>query len=90
MTGDTESAASDEKTGLRNTNNLFTTALHSQKRHRLTASCGFYRLAASNSNSVEFIRLQQVCENQACCKSIFADLLRAAETTCIKLVDKKS
>ena len=78
------------KTGLRNTNDLFATALHSQKRHRLTASYGFYRLAASSSNSVEFIRLQQVCENQACCKSIFADLLRAAETTCIKLVDKKS
>ena len=68
---------------------MFATALHSQKRHRLTASYGFYRLAASSSNSVEFIKLQQVCENQTCCKSIFADLLRVVETTCIKLVDKK-
>ena len=45
--------------GLRNTNNLFATALHSQKRDRLIASYGFYRLAASSSNSVEFIKLQQ-------------------------------
>ena len=42
--------------------------LHRLKRLRLDASCGFYRLDAglsSNcSRSVDFIKLQQVCENQ--------------------------
>ena len=35
-------------------------------------------------------KLQRVCENQTCCNLIFADLLQVVETTCIKLVDKKS
>ena len=47
-------------------------------------------LAASCSKSFEFIKLQQVCENQTCCKFIFADLLQVVETVCINLVDKKS
>ena len=68
--------------------------IHSQKRHRLAASCGFYRLAASLSTScsklVNFIKLQQVCENQTCCNLIFADLLQVVETTCIKLANIKS
>ena len=68
--------------------------VHSQKRHRLAASCGFYRLAASLSTScsnlVNFIKLQQVCENQTCCNLIFADLLQVVETTCIKLANIKS
>ena len=68
--------------------------LHSQKRHRLAASCGFYRLDASLSTScsklVNFIKLQQDCENQTCCNLIFADLLQVVETTCIKLANIKS
>ena len=40
------------------------------------------------SKSVEFIKLQQVCENQTCCNLIFVDLLQVAETSCIKRVDK--
>ena len=79
--------------------------LHSQKRHRLAASCGLYRLAASchqvaatllTSSSCskpvdhDFIKLQQVCEDQTCCNLIFADLLQVVTTTCSKLVDIKS
>ncbi len=33
---------------------------------------------------VDFIRLDQVCEHQTCCNSIFADLLLVDETTYIK------
>ena len=40
--------------------------------------------------SVEVCWIHQVCENQTCCNLIFADLLQVVETTCIKLVDKKS
>ena len=36
--------------------------VHSQKRHRLVASCQFYRLVATSCNKlVNFIKLQQVC-----------------------------
>ena len=67
-------------------------ALHSQKRLRLAASSGFYRLCCklskSCSNSVDFIKLQQVCQNQTYCNLISAALLQVVETTCIKLVDK--
>ena len=35
-------------------------------------------------------KLSTNCENQTCCNLIFADLLQVVETTCIKLVDKKS
>ena len=45
-----------------------------------------YKLSTSFSKSVDFIKLQQVCEYQTCCNLIFA----VVETTCIKLVDKKS
>ena len=64
--------------------------LYNQKRDRLAASCGFHRLTASCSKSVDFIKLQQICENQICCSLMFADFLEVVETTCIKLVDKKS
>ena len=53
----------------------------------LPARC---KLSTSCSKSVDFIKLQQVCENQTCCNLIFADFLQVAETTDIKLVDKKS
>ena len=43
-----------------------------------------------SSKSVDSIKMQQVCENQTCCNLIFADFLQVAETTCIKLVDRKS
>ena len=49
-----------------------------QKHHRLDASSGFYQLVSivnKCSKSVNFIKLQQVCENQTCCNLIFADLL---------------
>ena len=49
-----------------------------------------YKLSTSCGKSVDFIKLQQVCENQTCCSLIFADLLQVVETICIKLVDKKS
>ena len=42
------------------------------------------------NKSVEFMKLQQVGEDQIWCNLIFADLLQVVETTCIKLVDKKS
>ena len=42
------------------------------------------------SKSVDFIKLQRVCENQNCCSLIFADLLQLVEITYIKLVNKKS
>ena len=46
--------------------------VHSQKRHRLAASCGFYRLATScqqvaSSLLTSLFKLKQVCENQTCC-----------------------
>ena len=47
------------------------------------------KMSSSCSESVGFIKLQQVCENQTCCNLIFADLLQVVETTSIKLVDKK-
>ena len=50
----------------------------------LPACC---KLSTSCSKSVDFIKLQQVCENQPCCNSIFADVV---VTTCSKLVDNKS
>ena len=46
------------------------------------------KLPTSCSKSVDFIRLQQVCESQSCCNLIFVDLVQIAELTCIKLVDK--
>ena len=53
----------------------------------LPACC---KLSTNCSKSVDFIKLQQVCENQTYCNLIFADSLQVVETTCIKLVDKKS
>ena len=63
---------------------------HSQKHHRLDASCGFYRPDASCQQvvsgpwSADFIKLHQVCEYQTCCNVTFADLLQVDETTCVK------
>ncbi len=61
--------------------------LHSQKRHRLDAGCGFYRpdackLPTSCVKPVDFIT--HVCEHQTCCNLIFTNLLQVDETTCIK------
>ena len=39
---------------------------------------------------VNFTNLQQLCENQTCCKLIFAELLQVPETTCVKHVDKNT
>ena len=47
------------------------------------------KLPTSSSKSVDFIRLQKVCESQSCCNLIFVDLVQIAELTCIKLVYKK-
>ena len=56
--------------------------------------CGFCWLDAGLLSScmkcVGFIKLYKVCEKQARYNLIFADLLQVVETTCIKLVDKKS
>ena len=43
------------------------------------------KMSSSCSESVDFIKLQQVCENQTCCNLIFADLLHAVETTASSL-----
>ena len=54
------------------------------------------RNAADLMQAEEFANLMQIChqvessENQTCYNLIFADLLQVVETTCIKLVDKKS
>ena len=39
------------------------------------------------NNYAEFIKLQQVCENQTCCNLLFADLLQLVETICNKPVE---
>ena len=57
------------------------------KLRTLPACC---KLSTSCSKSVDFIKLQQVCENQPCCNLIFADLLQVVVTICSKLVDNKS
>ncbi len=55
--------------------------LHSQKRHRLETSCGFYRPDAI----CQKVSVDQACWlHQTCCNLIFADLLQVDETTCIK------
>ena len=37
---------------------------------------------------VSFIKLQQDCQNQACCSNLsFVDLVQLVETTCTKPVD---
>ncbi len=72
--------------GIRSSLQSSTFHLHSQKRHRLDASCGFYRPDASCIKPVHFIKFHQVCEHQTCCNLIFANLLKVDETTCIKPV----
>ena len=47
-------------------------------------------VVATCSKSVERINADASCENQTCCKLIFADLLQVVSTTCSKLVDNKS
>ena len=64
--------------------------LHNQTRHRLAASCGFYRLAASCQQVAASLLTSSSWASLICCNLIFADLLQVVETTCIKLVDKKS
>ena len=57
--------------------------LHSQKRHRLEASCGFLPAWCNSPKSC----VDQACWlHQTCCNLIFADLLHVDETTCIKPV----
>ena len=60
-------------------------AYNSQSGLRLDAS-----FSSNCSKSVDFIKSRQVCENQTRCNLMFSDLLQVVETTCIKLVDKKS
>ena len=60
--------------------------IHSQKRHRLDTSCGFYWPGASLAPTscikpVDVAKLHQVCEHQTCCNLIFADLPQADEMT---------
>ena len=52
----------------------------------LPACC---KLSSSCSKPVDFIKLQQVCEDQTCCNLIFADLLQVVTTTCSKLAGIK-
>ena len=42
-----------------------------------------------NSTSFDFTKLQQMCQNQACCNLPFADLLQLIETARNKPVDDK-
>ena len=61
----------------------------SQKRHRLDASCGFYRPDTSCQQVVSSLLTSSSCiksvhEHQTCCNLIFANLLQVGETTCIK------
>ena len=63
------------------------------KIHNLQQVCGvsgcvMIYYSTSFSSSVDFIKLPQVSENQTCCILIFADLLQAVRTTCIKVVDE--
>ena len=63
------------------------TRLHSQKRHRLDASCEFYRPEAICQQVVSSLLTASsscICEHQTYCSLIFADLLKVDETTCIK------
>ena len=62
--------------------------LPTQKRNRLAARCGFYRLAASCQQVVASLLNSSSCSKSV--RIIFADLLQVVETTCIKLLDKKS
>ena len=68
--------------------------LHSYKRHRLAASCGFYQLDASCQQVTVSLLTTSSCSKSVKirlvnCNLMFADLLLVVETTCIKLVDKK-
>ena len=64
--------------------------LHSQKRHILDASRGFYRFDIRFSSicfkPIDFIKLYQIFW----CKFMFSNLLQVVETTCIKLLDRNS
>ena len=64
------------------------TVIHRQKRHRLDASCGFYRPDASCQRVVPSLLTSSSsmrnCEHQTYCNLIFADLLQVDKTTCIK------
>ena len=59
-----------------------------QTRCKLWILPAYCKLSTSCSKSVEFNKLQQVCENKICCNLTFADLMQVLETTYIKLVDK--
>ncbi len=58
--------------------------VHSQKRHRLNASCGFYRPDAICQQVVSSLLTSpsciKSCEHQTCCNLIFVDLLQVDET----------
>ena len=56
-----------------------------QKRYKLGT-----RQVVNFTSRLQVLKLRQVCENQTYCKLIFADFLQVVESTCIKLVDKKS
>ena len=64
------------------------TVIHRQKRHRLDASCGFYRPDASCQKVVPSLLTSSSsmrnCEHQTYCNLIFADLLQVDKTTCIR------
>ena len=62
-----------------------TCSLQVNKLWILPACC---KLSTSCGKSVDFIKFQQICENQTCGNLIFADLLQVLETTCIKIVNK--
>ena len=74
-------------------NNKYRAHVLSHNRHRLDASCGFYRFDLSCQHVTSKLLPSSSCvksENQTICNLIFTDLLQVTITTYIKLVDKKS
>ena len=67
-------------------------SVHSQKTPQTCCKLSILPTCCNLSTShklVFFIKLQQVCKNQACCNLSFADLLQLVETTCNKPFDNK-
>ena len=65
----------------------------SQKRRRLAASCGFYRLVASCQQVVASLLPSSNCSKSVKIRLVvncYLQTLQVVETTSIKLVDKKS
>ena len=80
-----------ERTRIHNLNHgCLRTARNATESMQVVDFTGLVSLSSSCSKSVGFTKLHPLCENQTYCNLIFADLLQVVETTCIKLVNKKS